>query len=354
MIECHGITTLDNVAMAGTGAWHGLGVTVPENMEVDQAVREYLGWAVEKQPLYIQVTHADGTKGYKAIENHRAMVRMDHQNVLGVVGENYEPIQHESMIEDIKALCGESGAKVHTIGSLRGGQKIWILLELQDECTIAGDRLKQYLAVMSSHDGSMAYTMAPTAIRIVCNNTLTAAINSSGKASEGKSIRVKHTKNAQGAIEQARKVMGSAKASFESFAALTNHLAGVRVNDRFADFIANQLFKGDTGQAETARTKLIEAYKNPRGGDTKAVSGTAFGVFNAVTEYVDYLANVRKTSGRDEGQARAESSLLGAGAKKRVDALSIIKSVVDDKAAMDMILASNNSSETPTLDALLA
>lgn len=345
----HLITNIDKTAFAGSGAWHGLGVTVPENMDVAQAVKEYLGWSVEQQPLYYK--GSDG--GFYAVETHVANVRSDHGNVLGVVGAGYEPIQHSAMVEDIKALCGESGAKVHTIGSINGGKRVWILLETTDTVNVAGDRLKTYMAVMSSHDGSLAYTVAPTTVRIVCNNTLTAALRERGKASEGHCIRIKHTKNAAGAIQEARKAIGASKVAFEEFAALANNLAGIRVNERFADFIGSKLFKGETTNATNERQKLLDAFRKPRGGTTKAIDGTAFGVFNAVTEYVDYLARCRKTGGKTEEEARAESSLLGAGAAKRADALEIIRAVTADKKAMELILADSGQG-TPLLDSLLS
>ena len=345
----HNITSIDSVAFAGTGAWHHLGITVPENMGVQEAVTEYLGWAVNQQPIY----YKDDTGAFHAIDSHVANVRSDHGNVLGVVGNNYSPIQHADMVEDIKALCGESGAKVHTIGSVNGGKRVWILLETTDTVMINGDRCATYIAVVSSHDGSMAYTVAPTTVRIVCDNTLSAAIRGFGKSKEGKAIRIKHTVNAQSAIQQARKAVGAVKTSFDEFAALANHLAGIRVNDRFAGFIAEKLFKGDTTNAENEREKLIEAFKNPRGGLTRAVDNTAFGVFNAATEYVDYLARCRKTGGKTEDEARAESALMGAGATKRADALAIIQAVVEDQKAMDLIMADSGQG-TPLLDTLLA
>jgi hypothetical protein len=199
----------------------------------------------------------------------------------------------------------------------------------------------------------MAYTVAPTTVRIVCDNTLSAAIRGFGKSKEGKAIRIKHTVNAQSAIQQARKAVGAVKTSFDEFAALANHLAGIRVNDRFAGFIAEKLFTGDTTNAENEREKLIEAFKNPRGGRTRAVDGTAFGVFNAATEYVDYLARCRKTGGKTENEARAESALMGAGANKRADALAIIQAVVEDQKAMDLIMA-DSGQDTPILDTMFA
>jgi phage/plasmid-like protein (TIGR03299 family) len=344
------ITSIDKVAFAETGAWHNLGEVVPADMDPADAVKTYLNWKAEEQAIYIQTP-----RGFEKVESHKAIVRSDERNVLGVVGADYSPIQHESMVEDIKALCGESGAKVHTIGSLMGGKRVWILLKTQETSKIGNDKTQNYIALMSSHDGSLAYVVTPTTVRIVCNNTLTAALRATGGPNGMGGIRIKHTANATGAIQNARKVLGNVKIGWSEFETVANALAGRKVPDNFADFVFNKLYPGDTGQAKTAREKLVQAYKDPRGGLTSSVSGTAFGVFNAVTEYVDYLANVRKTGGRDESTARAESSLTGAGGRKRADAWDIINACVADKELSAMLDngALKPDSATPILDTLL-
>jgi hypothetical protein len=78
-------------------------------------------------------------------------------------------------------------------------------------------------------------------------------------------------------------------------------------------------------------------------------------VFNAVTEYVDYLARCRKTNGKSEDEARAESSLVGANGRKRADALAIIGACVQNKSFMDTLeTGALAGSETPVLDQLFS
>lgn len=340
----HEIFELDAVGLAKTGAWHGLGEVVPEDMDPAAAVARFLGWKVAKQPVYIRLP--DGT--FKEIQDVKATVRTDHNHPLGVVSDMYQPIQHADMVEDIKALCGEGGAKVHTIGSLRNGQRVWSLLELNETAKIAGDEIKPYLAIMSSHDGSMSYTVAPTAVRIVCNNTFQAALNS---AADG-AVRIRHTRNAKDAIKQARQVLGDVTASWTGFKETLQKLADKRVSQTFASFVFDKLAPGDSKQAEKAKRLMFQAYQMPRGGITRAVSGTALGIYNAVTEYVDYLAQSREIGGRRSWEVRAESSIMGSGARKRQDALEIIRAVIDDKEGAK--IAETGDSETPLLESLLA
>ncbi len=348
----HNISKEDKVGMALTGAWHGLGEVVPEDMDPKDAIAEYLGWGVDKAPLYAKVPVGTGKarkEVYIEVPDFQATYRTDYNKILGVVGSKYQPIQHTAMLEDIDALCGESGAKVHTIGSLRGGSKVWILLKLTEQAKIAGDKFNQFLAIMSSHDGSMKYTVAPTAVRIVCDNTFRAAI---GNASQ--CIRVKHTKKAADAIVQARNVLGSMKVSFAEYADTLEKLAKVNVNGAFADFVFQALAPGETTQSSNVRNLLKQAYNRPRGGLTPAITNTALGIYNAVTEYVDYMSRTRRTQGRDAAEARAESSLIGVGAKKRDQAFKVITQVIENKKALKVLKDQGETLEDSTKEALLA
>ncbi len=342
----HEITEHDRVGLAETGAWHKLGIVVPADMEPEEAFRQFLGWNVSKRPLFIQLE--DGS--YKQVDEWQATVRDDIQTPLGVVGKDYEPIQHKAILEDIKALCGESGAKVHTIGSLRGGKRVWALLRLQERALIKGDELQPYMAVMSSHDGSAAYTVSPTAVRIVCNNTFSAALDRSNAS--GKAFSIRHTKNAADLIQQARAAIGNVTTSWAQFRDTLQTMADQEVSDKFAQFALDKLYPNDTTQAENAKIEIYRAFKKPHGGMTRAVNKTAFGLYNAVTEYVDYMARTRTTEGKSAWQARAESSLIGRGASVRNDALKIIQECLKDKECR--ALMDKGDGDTPVLDSILS
>lgn len=354
----HEIMNMDQVGMAGTGAWHNLGTVVPADMDPAEAIARFLGFQVEKRPVYHKM--ADGS--FVAIEGKAATVRTDTDYPLGVVGPDYEVLQHSHILEDIKAICGESGAKVHTIGSVRNGRRVWCLLKLQENSLIAGDSVQPYLAVMSSHDGSLRYTVAPSAVRIVCNNTLSAAYS----RSQHNGIAIRHSANAVGALAVARAVIGKAQSTFAQFRERLEALAAQKVNNRFAGVLFDRIAGTDkkdkdeiTAQAKGVREALMRAYATPKGGITKAVDGTAFGVFNAVTEYVDYKSTVRirgageaEPTANERLAARAESSLWGAGADRRNDALALLEEVLKDKE-LCAVAASPEGSETPILSSML-
>jgi hypothetical protein len=63
--------------------------------------------------------------------------------------------------------------------------------------------IEQYLFLTTSHDGFGSITAAFTPIRIVCNNTLNAALRN-----QSNSVKIRHTANVKERLDEAHKLMG--------------------------------------------------------------------------------------------------------------------------------------------------
>lgn len=341
----HDITLHDKQAFAGTGAWHGLGTVVPTDMDPETAIREYLGWTVDARECFFRNSKGE----FQIVPDKRVTVRTDNDLPLGVVSDSYQVVQNVEMLEDIKALCGESGARVHTIGSLKGCRRVWVLLKMNNESLIAGDQFNEFLAMMTSHDGSGGYVIAPTAVRIVCNNTYSAAFGAN--EGRGHAITVRHTSGARDKLAQARDILGKTRTSFAQFRDTLTALGGNAITETAAQFILEHVVPGDSGIAKNRRAEILEMFKIPKGGLTPAVKRTALGLYNAVTEYVDYRMTVRG-KGRDVAIARAEGSIIGSGANLRHDALSIIKEAMTNKQLATVM--ADDSAEPSLVEKLVA
>lgn len=320
----HEIMNHDRIALAQTGAWHNLGTVVPADMTPKQAIETYLGWQVDTREIYFRNAAGEFT----LVPDKRVTVRSDLELPLGVVSDSYAVIQNREMLEDIEALCGEAGAKVHTIGSVKNCKKVWVLLKLDEQSEILGDKFADYLALMTSHDGLGGYVIAPTSVRIVCNNTYTAAFGQNEGAA--KAITIRHTAGARDKIAETRAVLGKVKVSFDQFRDTLTALGGNNITEAAAKFLVEHMVPNYSKRAENMRDEIIELWKSPRGGLTRAVRGTALGLYNAVTEYVDYRKHV-KANGRPVAVARAEGALMGQGQKLRADALSVIAEAMRNK-----------------------
>jgi phage/plasmid-like protein (TIGR03299 family) len=198
----HGITETDGLVLHKTRAWHGLGTVVEDAPTPAQAL--------ELAGLNWKVGFTNGVGGTTEdvpvhTRDWKLVVREDNNEVLGCVSKNYSAIQNEMLSDFASALAAEDDiVKVESAGSLFGGRRIFYLLK-SESFNMADDRdeVVPYILLSNSHDGSLSFSARPTSIRVVCNNTLTWALESGGK----NIFRLKHTKNLLANVDQARKAL---------------------------------------------------------------------------------------------------------------------------------------------------
>jgi phage/plasmid-like protein (TIGR03299 family) len=190
-------------------AWHSLGKLVTDYPTSAEALKfAGLDYEVVKRKIY---TH-DGeiNKGLDflirdiEIPEHFATVRTDTNQVLGVVGRDYEIIQNTEAFSFFDEIVGGDGIMYETAGALGKGERIFITAKLPGYIKVGKeDLIEKYLFLTTSHDGFGSIVAAFTPIRIVCQNTLGAAMRNHSNA-----IKIRHTANAKEKLDQAHKIMG--------------------------------------------------------------------------------------------------------------------------------------------------
>ena len=194
-------------------AWHKLGQVVDRYPTSAEAIK-YAGldYIVEKRPLFTYDTEnhiadpdADIIIPELSIPGFFATVRADTDQVLGVVGNDYEVVQNPDAFAFFDAIVGGGdGILYETAGALGNGERIFITAKLPDYIRVGNDDLiEKYLFLTTSHDGYGSITAAFTPVRIVCNNTLHAALNNMTNC-----VKIRHTQSAKERLSQAHKVMG--------------------------------------------------------------------------------------------------------------------------------------------------
>ena len=180
----HGLTNNDSMFSVREMPWHGLGVVLDQYpRSIDEALEKAgLGWKVTHGDVLV-VKHPEWTDDFGTkhpaelipAKGFKANLREDTGEVLGIVSDEYEVVDNRDAFRFLDALIG-SELHFETAGSLWGGRRVWCLARLPEYVELGGDLSATYIYVANSHDGSMAVTAAVTPIRIVCANTLGAAL----------------------------------------------------------------------------------------------------------------------------------------------------------------------------------
>jgi phage/plasmid-like protein (TIGR03299 family) len=240
----HGITDTDSMFSVNSRRrppWHGLGVVLDEYPKsIDEALAKAgLGWKVSHGDVLVvkssEWTDDFGTQHPAELipaKGFKANIRDDTGDVLGLVSDEYEVVDNRAAFAFLDALIG-SDLHFETAGSLWGGRRVWVLARLPEHVELGGDLSATYVYVANSHDGSMAVTAAATPIRIVCANTLGAALRQAehGVAAQ-RTFRFRHTGNLQAKFAEARQVLGMTIDYQKQFKELADRLACEPISER--------------------------------------------------------------------------------------------------------------------------
>jgi len=240
-------------------AWHRLGTVLPAEFDAAQAMAyaKLGGWNVRTMALQTApVLSDDGVFGALPVPDQFATVRTNPVSggvdVLGVVGRGYTVIQNEEHADLLNRVVDEGGACFETAGSLRGGRAVFLSMKLPRTMNIGGvDRVDLYLIALNSHDGTSAFRLLVSPVRVVCANTQALALR---RAQSSFSIR--HTSGARGNIAQAREALGLTFKYAEVFEREAEQMIQQSLTDaQFAQIIG----KLWTTESESKRSATITA-----------------------------------------------------------------------------------------------
>lgn len=183
-------------------AWHGLGTVYDRPLTALEALQgAHADFEVGLQPM-VGVTPDLLNMIEKGvfinasilrdmlIDGHKATMRLDHNEVLGVVSDSYGVVQNKHAFDFVDMLTtGQLGGETPTIecaGLLGNGERVFITAKFPEPIRMAGkdDLIDMYVVFTTSHDGTGAVTCMVTPVRVVCQNTLNFAFqHNSGKIS---------------------------------------------------------------------------------------------------------------------------------------------------------------------------
>ena len=283
-------------------AWHGLGTVFTEEKNTAEmlAAANLNNWNVRLVDVEIPNTLTSD-------KNYQYVVRTNPTNssqtdVLGVVGERYTPLQNEELFAFGDNIL-DGGGRWETAGSIRGGRVVFGSLALERETVLdpngVADKVKTYLLINTSHDGSIAIQASITPVRVVCANTLNLALGSKrGKNAIKQSFKIRHTQTANGKVQIAREALGLANKYMDEFDRLANAMIQKEITaQQFNEIVLLAYPKPEDDSSKAGMTKWnnkIDVINDIYTGQFNGmIAGTAWGALNALTERLDWHRSAR-------------------------------------------------------------
>jgi phage/plasmid-like protein (TIGR03299 family) len=307
---------VETMAHVGAAPWHRLGNVLPPRQPLEVwADKAGMAWEILQAPVLYQ-PGTDESSDTRAFDGQRVLYRSDTKAPLSVVGGRYQVVQPRGVLEFYRDLSEVAGYELETAGVLKGGRKFWALARMGKEAVLKGnDVVKGYILLATSCDGTLATTATPTTVRVVCNNTLTMALDGASGA-----VRVPHSTAFDPAL--VKRQMGIAVSHFDGFMYRMKKLSERKVQAQevstFLQKVLNPL-QSDAGNPpgnERALKRVLSLFEaQGQGAELSAAQGTAWGLLNSVTEYVDHERRARSQD------YRLDSAWFGQGAAVKQRAL---------------------------------
>lgn len=328
----------------GTGEvaapWHGLGQRLPALATKDEVLRlAGLDWKIETAPINYERLDAEGM-GTVQIKGRRAILGPSKDDgtrpVFGIVSEKWTPLQNEAVLDFVFAVVGQDGAIFDTAGALGDGERVFVSVKMPRAFEVVpGDEVQPYLLFALGHDGLMGLYATPTPIRVVCQNTLNAAIGTLvADRRQGRRLQTgiwfNHAGNLDKRVAAAREFLGLSVKVFESFEALAKRLASLPASKVAEDAFLRKVLPIENPEEEekvlASREEVRTLAHSGIGQDLPGVEGSAWGLWNGFTEWADFY---RSGMGeRADPANRFESAALGASARDKARALSTLVAIV--------------------------
>ena len=303
------------MAFVGQTPWHKLGQELEEGASIEQwQVAAGMDWSIERSPVRFNAQGND-----QIYSGQSVLYRSDDNTPLSVVSNRYKPVQPREVLGFFRDLVAENGFKIHTAGTLMGGKRMWALAETGKFGEVCkGDGIGGFLLLSTSCDKTLATTARFTTVRVVCNNTLTAAVNR-----DVNQVSFSHIQQFDHVAVKAQ--LGNAVESFGSFMEMAKHLQKAKLSAQEAkDFVSFlvatsvQLADEEYDVTTNRAYKKILALFNEEAKGIELVGHTKWGMVNAVTEYYDHFNPTRSDD------ARLNSAWFGAGERAKNQALDLL------------------------------
>lgn len=326
----HGLDTMDDGRVkfySRQQEWFGLGQIVPDGLDDIHAILDVIGGPLEysKQPAFYKDLM---TGEFKPIPDTFAAVWMDQDGrnaAMGTVGKVYKHAQDAPAAEFLLDLVGER-VVFESVGRMQNNAKFFAGLRLREDMVIdpqgIADRVRQYLYLINSHDGTGKLTLVVTPWRIRCKNTERFAVRDA-RTSWG----VRHTTNwdSDARKAEARTALDLTVRYYAGWRAEEEELLGYRLTGREIDkfwAVVEDLDPAggwkrpeeDKGRGATIYRKRRDRLEKLLAENVRALGRNGYAAERAVTSYLDHETKRQTSSAWGKvpvEQARRGIALLG-------------------------------------------
>ena len=288
--------------------FHALSAKFPEGVHTlganhkQWARNASLDWEIKDSP----VAFTTGDKKIHLFEGKKALWRSDSEVPLSIVGKGFQVHQPKQYLDFFGEMAERYGFKMAVAGSYLGGRTIWGCAETPHELQVLkGDKVKGALFMAGACDGTLATHGTFSSYRLWCLNQLPVLFSGLGgrrargiqSLARGGSHLFTITHSAKFDPAKIAANLEQMQVGWDEFAKRIKTLQEKPVTAQQAiSYFQRFFYKGEQQvlkQADieemnerSAMVNVLRVYETGEG--QKQITGTAWGLVNAVTRYIDH------------------------------------------------------------------
>lgn len=286
-------------------AWHQLGTvkqdgwfTAEEALEVLNPNKE----PIRKGSVFVEIVWQSKTYKVEA-DDFMGTVRINpdtkEPQILGINGKDYGIVQLEEKFRFMDEVVGAiGGAHYETAGLLRNGKQSFLTVStdaIKLDKDGRGDEVARYILGVNSYDGSQAFRVKMTNVRVECANLLAMALRGSNNEVVAGDWSTRHTKDVLNRVWAAQQTLGLWTSYNEVWAADAELMIHTEMSDDSFERLLTGLFTSDKEGVETVDRNRMAAVRTiyELSPSCENIFGTVWGGLQAVTEHDDWHTKVR-------------------------------------------------------------
>lgn len=282
---------IDTLVYVNEVPWHGLGRDLtadPPKTSQEIITAAQLDWDVGALTM--------STELHETVPDYMTLYRKDNNKILGVV-KTRDPkiVQNVDTFNSVDHLL-ENDMNVECAASLGNGEKVFGCFKISEKYKLVDDDVDHYFVIVNEHlkpDGKV--TVLNTPIRVVCNNTLTAALSSSLVK-----FRIPIAPDMEINQNIADKVLGNVGDCIIELSNQAENMVKEKVSDSYVVNLLDFIFPFQVVDGHVLPTKANDKVamtrelfmNNCMGADNLTnYTGTRWQIFNALTDFDTHYFN---------------------------------------------------------------
>jgi len=304
--------------LADGAPWHGTGQPMmPGATPEEWRLKSGMDWRIQRSKVRFATAMGMNALDMLEVPDSHVLFRSDNKLPLGIVSDKYKVVQPGEVLDFFRDIVRVGGVELSAAGTIYGGKRFWATAKIGEASPASlKDKIGGYLLLSTSADGSLATEVRRTSVRTVCKNTLAMALGSAA------SVKVTHRSVFN--PTSVKSFMELNEAAWEAFVHSLETLAHKDISVEKAQELTVEIFTGEEAKVRSSAgfAKVMDLFTaSGLGAKEDGVYGTAYGLLNGFTDYVDHWARARSDDNR------MVSSQWGPGAQLKQRALEVLTAV---------------------------